>query len=307
MTAIAAVNRTLTSARRIVCLLVFQGIPQSAQPLHDDGPVFGVGRALQVVDVGLGGRARLAEPLRDFAEATVRRRVARGQCSGSEVGVTRLRKVLGERRPAFRRGEQRVEMLVDGVDDRARRPRRHEGREPADEIDAGHAAFRARDAQLTKIPGSLGRLEEIQELLAAYNSSGARIMHLQRAVEPFDLFVRTVGASSLGVCYALSATDMVLAGIIPSNGARSGGVVLPIARDTMDAIAAAADQIRGMDMLVTTGGASVGDHDLVRPALIAAGASLDFWRVAMRPGKSPCKPLRVVSMRPVPVTGSQAI
>jgi molybdopterin molybdotransferase len=39
------------------------------------------------------------------------------------------------------------------------------------------------------------------------------------------------------------------------------------------------------DILVTTGGASVGDHDLVRPALIAAGATLDFWRVALRPGK----------------------
>lgn len=44
------------------------------------------------------------------------------------------------------------------------------------------------------------------------------------------LFVRAVGRSSLGVCYALSMTDMVLASIIPSNGARSGGVVLPIAR-----------------------------------------------------------------------------
>jgi molybdopterin molybdotransferase len=39
------------------------------------------------------------------------------------------------------------------------------------------------------------------------------------------------------------------------------------------------------DILVTTGGASVGDHDLVRPALEAAGASIDFWRVALRPGK----------------------
>ena len=38
-------------------------------------------------------------------------------------------------------------------------------------------------------------------------------------------------------------------------------------------------------MIVTTGGASVGDHDLVRPALAEAGAALDFWRVAMRPGK----------------------
>ena len=38
-------------------------------------------------------------------------------------------------------------------------------------------------------------------------------------------------------------------------------------------------------MLVTTGGASVGDHDLVRPALEAAGVALDFWRIALRPGK----------------------
>lgn len=39
------------------------------------------------------------------------------------------------------------------------------------------------------------------------------------------------------------------------------------------------------DLLVTSGGASVGDHDLVRPALIAAGGAIDFWRVALRPGK----------------------
>jgi molybdopterin molybdotransferase len=39
------------------------------------------------------------------------------------------------------------------------------------------------------------------------------------------------------------------------------------------------------DIIVTIGGASVGDHDLVRPALEACGATLDFWRVAMRPGK----------------------
>jgi divalent anion:Na+ symporter, DASS family len=43
-------------------------------------------------------------------------------------------------------------------------------------------------------------------------------------------FVRLFGKSSLGVCYALAASDMVLATIIPSNGARSGGVVLPIVR-----------------------------------------------------------------------------
>ena len=39
------------------------------------------------------------------------------------------------------------------------------------------------------------------------------------------------------------------------------------------------------DLLLTTGGASVGDHDLVRPALEGAGATIDFWRIALRPGK----------------------
>ena len=38
-------------------------------------------------------------------------------------------------------------------------------------------------------------------------------------------------------------------------------------------------------MLVTIGGVSVGDHDLVRPALDAVGVKLDFWRVAIKPGK----------------------
>lgn len=39
------------------------------------------------------------------------------------------------------------------------------------------------------------------------------------------------------------------------------------------------------DLIVTTGGASVGDHDLIRPALQAAGGSIDYWRIALRPGK----------------------
>ncbi|MFS0735427.1 gephyrin-like molybdotransferase Glp [Sphingomonas sp. 1P06PA] len=42
---------------------------------------------------------------------------------------------------------------------------------------------------------------------------------------------------------------------------------------------------RSADILVTIGGASVGDHDLVRPALADTGAALDFWRVAIKPGK----------------------
>src|SRR5713101_7993201 len=48
------------------------------------------------------------------------------------------------------------------------------------------------------------------------------------------MFVRAFGKTSLGVSYALSLTDLLLAGIIPSSGARSGGVVLPIARSVAE-------------------------------------------------------------------------
>lgn len=57
-----------------------------------------------------------------------------------------------------------------------------------------------------------------------------------------------------------------------------------IVRDDLDALTSAI-RASDADILVTCGGASVGDHDLVRPALAQAGAELDFWKVAMRPGK----------------------
>ena len=55
--------------------------------------------------------------------------------------------------------------------------------------------------------------------------------------------------------------------------------------DDLDALAFALEQASGADVIVTSGGASVGDHDLIRPALEAWGAEIDFWRVAMKPGK----------------------
>lgn len=68
----------------------------------------------------------------------------------------------------------------------------------------------------------------------------------------------------------------------PACDVRDHGIV----RDDLDAITAAFTGLAGQaDIIVTTGGASVGDHDLVLPALKKAGASIDFWRVRMKPGK----------------------
>jgi molybdopterin molybdotransferase len=55
--------------------------------------------------------------------------------------------------------------------------------------------------------------------------------------------------------------------------------------DRLEAMLAALDDAADADVIVASGGASVGDHDLVRPALEQWGATIDFWRVAMRPGK----------------------
>ncbi|BCH62849.1 molybdopterin molybdenumtransferase MoeA [Agrobacterium vitis] len=62
---------------------------------------------------------------------------------------------------------------------------------------------------------------------------------------------------------------------------------LGIVPDDHDAIVTAIRKAEaaGADVLVTTGGASVGDHDLVQAALTDAGMVLDFWKIAMRPGK----------------------
>lgn len=55
--------------------------------------------------------------------------------------------------------------------------------------------------------------------------------------------------------------------------------------DDAAALAKALAQAEGADILVTSGGASVGDHDLIKPALSAWGADIAFWKIAIKPGK----------------------
>jgi molybdopterin molybdotransferase len=81
----------------------------------------------------------------------------------------------------------------------------------------------------------------------------------------------------------VSSNAHALAALVRANG--GDPLVLPIAPDDETAIAQAAVAARGCDLLVTTGGASVGEHDLVQSALGPEGFALDFWRIAMRPGK----------------------
>lgn len=61
--------------------------------------------------------------------------------------------------------------------------------------------------------------------------------------------------------------------------------MLPIARDTSDSLESAFRFARGADLVVTIGGASVGDHDLVGPVAEKLGMERSFYKIAMRPGK----------------------
>lgn len=95
----------------------------------------------------------------------------------------------------------------------------------------------------------------------------------------------------------VSSNSLAIAAIIEAQGAEA--LDLGIAGDSEAALVEAAGRARGADILVTIGGASVGDHDLVRSALGKVGLDVDFWKIAMRPGK----PLMFGRMGALPVLG----
>jgi molybdopterin molybdotransferase len=80
-----------------------------------------------------------------------------------------------------------------------------------------------------------------------------------------------------------------------------GGIPIQVgnAPDDPDALRHIAAAAQGMDLFVTTGGVSVGEHDLVRDVLSEEGLAIDFWQIAMRPGK----PLMVGRYRGTPMLG----
>jgi molybdopterin molybdotransferase len=102
--------------------------------------------------------------------------------------------------------------------------------------------------------------------------------------------------------------------IVYSNGyalralARAEGadtIDLGIAADTVEATTQGIRRARdsGADILITMGGASVGDHDLVKQSLEAEGVTMAFWRIAMRPGK-PMMHGRLGAMRVIGLPGN---
>ncbi len=81
----------------------------------------------------------------------------------------------------------------------------------------------------------------------------------------------------------ISSNSLSIAAYVREIGGEA--VDLGIARDTMDSLREKMNGVKGTDMLVTIGGASVGDYDLVGKVLAEEGMKLGFYKVAMRPGK----------------------
>ncbi len=81
----------------------------------------------------------------------------------------------------------------------------------------------------------------------------------------------------------ISSIPFGLAAMVEAAGGRPERI--GIARDSSQSLSEHIARAREADILLTIGGASVGDHDLVQGALRKAGMDLDFWKIAMRPGK----------------------
>ena len=140
-------------------------------------------------------------------------------------------------------------------------------------------------------------------LAAAMNHPSVRV-HRRPKVAVLgtgDELVTPGGAPKFGeIVYS---NGFALTAIVRNEGAEVYD--LGIARDRIEDIVASVRRARewGADILVTSGGASVGDHDLVQRALAAEGLTLSFWRVALRPGR-PMMHGRVNEMQVLGVPGN---
>ena len=95
----------------------------------------------------------------------------------------------------------------------------------------------------------------------------------------------------------VGSNTLAMAALLSNNGADPTD--LGIAMDTRESLLGVADMVKGSDLLITMGGASVGEHDIVKSVFEECGLKTDFWQVAMRPGK----PLMFGTFNTVPMLG----
>lgn len=156
---------------------------------------------------------------------------------------------------------------------------------PGNEPDARHIRRRGFDfAERDTLLSSGSQLGPAQLALAMMGGVGQVSVGCLPKVAIIDSGDELVADPAAARASLIPATNgpMLTALVGRDVGAVTG--IGPVA-DNLGAIGAALADAAEADLVVTSGGASVGDHDLVRPALQAYGATVDFWRVAIRPGK----------------------
>ncbi|MBL8703503.1 MAG: molybdopterin molybdotransferase MoeA [Rhodospirillales bacterium] len=120
-------------------------------------------------------------------------------------------------------------------------------------------------------------------LAAAMNNPWLRVRRRPRVAILATGDEVVMPGTAIGRSQIVCSNGLSLAAAIQAAGGEP--IDLGIAPDNREALLAMAAGARGADMLVTTGGASVGEHDLVQAVLGEAGLEVDFWKIAMRPGK----------------------
>ncbi len=156
-----------------------------------------------------------------------------------------------------------------------------EAAKPGANIRVAGGDFRAGDVLLR-----VGRLLDASAITLAA-AAGHATLKVRRRRRASPSWRRAMSwssrASKPGPGQIVSSNPYGLAALVKRFGADAK--LLGIAGDTLEDLAAKLATAADADVLVTIGGASVGDRDLVKPALEARGLKLDFWKVAVRPGK----------------------